>query len=106
MRTSNPKMKIIVAQIIPLGIGNYNAKVQDLNRAIVPWAQGLNKTESPIWVVDQYTGYSGSANNRDGIHPNDGGDTKMADVWYPAVVRAFEAAKADKSVKRGVEFVG
>jgi hypothetical protein len=40
MRTSNPRMKIIVAQIIPLGIGNYNAKVQDLNKAIMPWAQG------------------------------------------------------------------
>ena len=86
-----------IAQIIPLGIGNYNAKVQDLNKAIVPWAQGLNKTESPIWVVDQYTGYSGSTDNRDGIHPNDNGDTKMAGVWYPAVVRAFEAARGDKT---------
>jgi len=88
MRTSNPKMKIIVAQIIPLGIGNYNGKVQELNRAIVPWAQGLNTTQSPIWVVDQYTGFSGSADLRDGVHPNDSGDVKMANVWYPAVVRA------------------
>lgn len=85
-----------VAQIIPIGFGNYNGKIQELNRAIVPWAQGLNKTESPIWVVDQYTGYSGSADNRDSIHPNDAGDTKMLNVWYPALIRAFEAAKADK----------
>jgi lysophospholipase L1-like esterase len=95
-----------VAQIIPLGIGNYNAKVQDLNKAIVPWAQGLNKTESPIWVVDQYTGYSGSADNRDGIHPNDGGDTKMMNVWYPALIRAFEEAKKDKAgTTTGVKFI-
>ncbi|OAG14738.1 SGNH hydrolase [Alternaria alternata] len=98
MRTSNPKMKIIVAQIIPLGIGNYNGKVQELNRAIVPWAQGLNTTQSPIWVVDQYTGFSGSADLRDGVHPNDSGDVKMANVWYPAVVRAFEAARTDRVV--------
>jgi lysophospholipase L1-like esterase len=122
MRTSNPKMKIIVrlsypacayatvsdmhlltlasqvAQIIPLGIGNYNGKVQELNRAIVPWAQGLNTTQSPIWVVDQYTGFSGSANLRDGVHPNDSGDVKMTNVWYPAVVRAFEAARTDRVV--------
>jgi lysophospholipase L1-like esterase len=97
MRTSNPHMKIIVAQIIPLGIGSFNTKIQDLNRAIVPWASRLNKTESPIWVVDQYTGYGGSADNRDGIHPNDGGDVKMAGVWYPALIRAFEAFKADKA---------
>jgi lysophospholipase L1-like esterase len=106
MRTSNPRMKIIVAQIIPLGIGNYNAKVQDLNKAIMPWAQGLNQTQSPIWVVDQYTGYSGSADNRDGIHPNDGGDAKMVAVWYPAVVRAFEAVRGERTQMVGRGFVG
>jgi len=111
MRTSNPKMKIVVAQIIPLGIGSYTSKVQDLNKAIVPWAQGLNTTASPIWVVDQYTGYSGSADNRDGVHPNDAGDTKMANIWYPALIQAFAAAKADKlqalaeEEKREVAFV-
>jgi lysophospholipase L1-like esterase len=78
-----------------MGFGNYNTKIQDLNRAIVPWAQGLNRTESPIWVVDQYTGFSGSADLRDGVHPNDAGDVKMTNVWYPAIVRAFGAAKAD-----------
>jgi lysophospholipase L1-like esterase len=92
-----------------LGIGNYNAKVQDLNKAIVPWAQGLNSTQSPIWVVDQYTGFA-SSDLRDGIHPNDSGDTKMQNVWFPALVRAFAAARADKVKtvveveKTGVEF--
>jgi lysophospholipase L1-like esterase len=94
-----------VAQIIPIGIGNYNTKIQQLNAAIVPWAQGLNKTESPIWVVDQYTGF-GTADLRDGIHPNDAGDVKMANLWYPAVVRAFAAAKTEKAgVKKEVGFV-
>lgn len=79
-----------------MGFGNYNGKVQELNRAIVNWAPGQNKTESPIWVVDQYSGFSGSGDNRDGIHPNDSGDTKMANIWYPALIQAFQAAKADK----------
>jgi len=86
-----------VAQIIPLGLGNFNAKVQQLNAAIPPWAAQQNKTESPIWVVDQYTGFSGSSDNRDGVHPNDGGDTKMMNVWYPALIKAFEAARAEKA---------
>lgn len=98
MRSSNPRMKIVVAQIIPLGIGNYNNKVQDLNRAIIPWAQGLNMTDSPIWVVDQYTGFSGTSDLRDGVHPNDAGDTKMATLWFPAVEKAFEEAAKDKVV--------
>jgi lysophospholipase L1-like esterase len=130
MRTSNPKMKIVVciplhptlpknsnqppnqvAQIIPIGLStSYNAKIQDLNKAIIPWAQGLNTTASPIWVVDQYTGFSGTSDLRDGIHPNDAGDVKMANVWYPALVAALKAAKADKvtaleaEVKREIEF--
>ena len=85
-----------VAQIIPMGFGTFNTKIQELNRAIVPWAQGLNTTESPIWVVDQYTGFSGSSDLRDGVHPNDAGDVKMLNVWYPAIIRAFEAARKEK----------
>lgn len=125
MRDSNPKMKIVVcppsshpntlrpatktkasgltkspgkqvAQIIPMGMGNFNAKIQQLNAAITPWAQAANTTESPVWVVDQYTGYSGSADNRDGIHPNAGGDDKMVNVWLPALLGAFQAARADQ----------
>ncbi|KAK4158914.1 Lysophospholipase/Carboxylesterase [Cladorrhinum sp. PSN259] len=97
MRDHNPRIKIVVAQIIPLGMGNYNSKVQQLNAAIPTWAAQQNKTESPIWVVDQYTGFSGTSDNRDGVHPNDGGDTKMMNKWYPALVQAFQAAKADKT---------
>ncbi len=39
-----------------MGFGSYNTQIQSLNAAIIPWAKGLNTTESPIWVVDQYTG--------------------------------------------------
>jgi len=78
-------------------MGNFNTKVQQLNAAIPTWATQQNTTESPIWVVDQYTGFSGSSDNRDGVHPNDAGDTKMMNVWYPALVKAFQAAKAEKT---------
>jgi lysophospholipase L1-like esterase len=124
MRSNNPRMKIVVrtlsilvspilsihttylqvAQIIPIAIGNFNTKIQQLNTAIVPWAQGLNSTVSPIWVVDQYTGFNAGADLRDGVHPNDAGDGKMLNVWYPALVRAFAAARAGKVVTAGVEF--
>ncbi|KAF2875573.1 SGNH hydrolase-type esterase domain-containing protein [Massariosphaeria phaeospora] len=86
MRTSNPKMKIVVAKIIPVTYTAANTQVQALNAAIGPWAQGLNTTASPIWVVDQYTGFSVSGDLRDGVHPNDSGDTKMMNVWYPALI--------------------
>ena len=31
------------------------------------------------------------------MHPNDAGDVKMLNVWYPAVIKAFAAAKAEKT---------
>jgi len=107
MRTSNPRIKIVVAQIIPIGIGSFNTKIQDLNKAIPPWATKLNSTSSPIWVVDQNTGFSGTSDLRDGVHPNAAGDKKMAAVWEPALVHAFAVAKADKTAalkERGLPF--
>ncbi|KAF2183023.1 carbohydrate esterase family 3 protein [Zopfia rhizophila CBS 207.26] len=100
MRDSNPKMKIVVAQIIPMGMGSYNTKIQDLNKQIVPWAQSKNSTNSPIWVVDQYTGFSGSSDLRDGVHPNDSGDTKMMNVWYPALINAFSVVQKSRVQER------
>tara|TARA_R110002003_G_scaffold143_15_gene13299 strand:+ start:1556 stop:2386 length:831 start_codon:yes stop_codon:yes gene_type:complete len=86
-----------VAQIIPIGIGSYNTQIQALNAAIPAWARGLNSTASPIWVVDQYAGFNAATDLRDGVHPNDAGDVKMLNVWYPAVVRALEAARAERA---------
>ena len=88
-----------------MGLGSYNTKIQDLNKAIPTWAQGMNSTDSPIWIVDQYTGFSGSSDLRDGVHPNASGDKKMADKWYPALITALTAAKAEKLKTREVEFV-
>jgi len=124
IRTANPRMKIIVstltcpkyhcrpkgkpclvvltcvqvAQIIPMmrDHAHQDATAVALNQQLIPWAQGLNKTESPIWIVDQHTGMTDS-DMRDGLHPNDAGDTKMANVFYPALLAAFSAAKANKA---------
>jgi lysophospholipase L1-like esterase len=79
-----------------MGTGSFNTKIQALNTAIIPWAQKMNKTESPIWTVDQYTGFNGAADLRDGVHPNASGDKKMAAVWEPALIHAFSVAKDDK----------
>lgn len=84
-------------------MGNYNTKIQQLNAAIPTWAAGLNKTESPIWIVDQYTGFA-SSDLRDGVHPNASGDQKMLNKWYPALLTAFAAAKAEKQASAAVEF--
>ncbi|GAB1309956.1 hypothetical protein MFIFM68171_00166 [Madurella fahalii] len=86
MRDSNPAMRIIVAQIIPLPA--QDRKVQELNQAIPVWAASKNSTGSPIWIVDQWMNFT-SADLYDGIHPSDSGDLKMADKFYPALVHAI-----------------
>ncbi|MFC4584965.1 cellulose binding domain-containing protein [Sphaerisporangium corydalis] len=90
MRVSNPAMKILVAQIIPMNPSTCAECAQRavaLNAAIPSWAQSKTTTQSPVVVVDQWTGFSTSADTYDGVHPNSTGDQKMANKWYPALVQ-------------------
>jgi lysophospholipase L1-like esterase len=74
-------------QIIP---NNFiNPGVQALNKAIPAWAVSNNTTKSPIWVVDQYTGFP-TSDLGDGIHPNAAGDAWMAAKWFPTLERAIK----------------
>ena len=67
----------------------------DLNAAIPAWAASLTTAASPITVVDQWTGFddphelwfvAGAATDTyDGVHPNDAGNVKIANRWYPSV---------------------
>ncbi|KAK3385461.1 SGNH hydrolase-type esterase domain-containing protein [Podospora didyma] len=91
MRASNPAMRIIMAQIIPLPA--VNKAVQDLNAAIPALAASKNSTASPVWLVDQFTNFT-SADLKDGIHPSASGDIKMANVFYPALVQAIKSLQA------------
>jgi lysophospholipase L1-like esterase len=41
-----------------------------------------NTAQSPVVVVDHYTGFSLAIDSDDTIHANDSGERKMADRWY------------------------
>lgn len=92
MRASNPNMKILVAQIIPMnptGCGTCGQRVVELNNAIPGWASGKTTTASPIRVVDLWTGFSTATDTFDGVHPVTSGFQKMSDDWYPALTAAL-----------------
>lgn len=92
MRASNASMKILVAQIIPLNPANCAAcaqRVVDLNAAIPAWAAGKTTAQSPITVVDQWTGFNPVTDTNDGAHPNDLGNQKIADKWFPPLATAL-----------------
>jgi lysophospholipase L1-like esterase len=96
MRAQNPNMKILVAQIIPMdgrSCATCAQGVINLNAAIPAWAAGLSTAQSPITVVDQWTGFDDTTDTGDGVHPNDVGIQKISDRWYPAVVAALGGAQ-------------
>ena len=92
MRASKAGMRILVAQIIPMNpstCAECAARVVNLNAAIPAWAASLTTAASPITVVDQWTGFNDATDTYDGVHPNDAGNVKIANRWYPAVSAAI-----------------
>ncbi|MBZ3900067.1 GDSL-type esterase/lipase family protein [Streptomyces griseiscabiei] len=96
MRASNPDMKILVAQLIPMnpsGCADCGRRVVALNTRIPGWARATSTSRSPVTVVDQWTGFNTSSDTYDGVHPSASGNEKIAARWYPALTAAL-----DKSV--------
>ena len=92
MRAANPAMKILVAQIMPMTPANCAdcaQRVTAFNAAIPPWAAATSTAASPVTVVDQWTGFDTATDTPDGVHPNDNGNRKIADRWYPALTAAI-----------------
>ncbi|MFI1507885.1 GDSL-type esterase/lipase family protein [Streptomyces sp. NPDC020597] len=88
MRAANPSMKVLVAQIIPIDPSNCTgcaARTVAFNQRIPAWARGISTAQSPVTVVDQWTGFDSATDTYDGVHPNASGDAKMAARWYPAL---------------------
>ncbi|WP_347331751.1 GDSL-type esterase/lipase family protein [Marinimicrobium locisalis] len=101
MRANNPAMAILVAQIIPMdpneSCGQCNQRVQALNAAIPGWAQNLGTEQSPIVVVDQYSGFDYNADTYDGVHPNDSGDEKIAEAWFGSLTEVLDGGSTSES---------
>lgn len=81
-RNTNPKVKILLCKIIPAT--RYSSKIIALNEEIPGLAASKSTANSPVIVVDQWTGYSARDDNisGDGIHPNAKGEQKMATRYY------------------------
>jgi lysophospholipase L1-like esterase len=83
LRSVVPNVKILLAQVIPET--GHTAEWPDLNSRIATLASQKTTTDSPITLVDQYTGFNASADTFDGIHPNESGERKMSAKWFSAL---------------------
>ncbi|MET7280086.1 cellulase family glycosylhydrolase [Kribbella sp. NPDC005582] len=102
MRASNPRIKLVMARIIPMNPSGCTAcgqRVVDLNSAIPGWARAHSTAASPITVVDQWSGFNTATDTADGVHPNStSGIQKIERRWYPAVVAALPPTLAPEAV--------
>ncbi len=96
IRKKNPRVKIFVAQIPPLGkqwsnkalCGNkvtYREALINFNKKVKVLAAKKNTATSKVIIVYQYSGINPATDMYDDIHPNANGERKMAERWYKAV---------------------
>ncbi len=85
LRKHNPRVEILLAQLIPLAGTTANVQVQKLNDLLPDMAQSITTDDSPVHIVNQYEGFDAFKDTNDGIHPNESGIVKMAQRWHEAL---------------------
>ena len=89
LRQKNPNVRILIAQISPTAdtFRNANSGLVEYNEKVLAYAQGATTLASPIVVVDMNTGWSTAQfTQADGIHPNNQGESQLAQRWTNALV--------------------
>jgi lysophospholipase L1-like esterase len=89
-RAQNPNVIFVVSKLIPMSPSGCSAcptRIVNLDALITDaWATTNATAASPIYIVDQWTGFDSTTDTGDGVHPNLTGAQKMADQAYAAVV--------------------
>lgn len=96
-RAANPRVVVLLAQVIPAGKLPKYSYLPELNRELARLAARLHSTLQPVVVVDQATGFDWKTDTVDDhVHPNAAGAAKMAARWLaalaPFVLRPLEPA--------------
>lgn len=85
LRNANPDVDVLLAALIPLVYEEVNERVREFNRLLASLAQELDRPGSQVVLVDHYTGFEPRHDTYDGVHPDESGATKMAEIWYEAL---------------------
>jgi hypothetical protein len=83
LRSVRPGIVVLLAQIIPNTVNN--TAVQQLNTQIATLAGQKSTAQSPVVLVDQFTGFSTSQDMYDALHPDESGEQKIANKFYAAL---------------------
>ncbi len=94
-RKANPKVTILLAQVIPSGKLPKYSYLPELNRELAKLAAKLHRPEQKVILVDQATGFDWKTDAvADRVHPNEGGAEKMAGRWFQALKPLLPAKAA------------
>ncbi len=89
-RSQNPAVIFFVSKIIPLnpsGCSSCASNVTSLDAAITTsWASTNSTATSPVYIIDNWTGFDTTTDTADGCHPNVAGAQKMATVTSNALI--------------------
>ena len=93
-RAQNPRVVILLAQVITSGKLPKYAYLPDLNRAIAELAARLDTPSQRVILVNQAEGFDPMEDAiADHVHPNARGADKMATKWFDALVKVLEKPK-------------
>ena len=89
---TDPKVLVVVAQIIPSLQDGLNTRIQTYNAAIPAVVQMRASAGKHVVMVDMYGAFTKNANFKtayfppgNDLHPNVAGYVVMSDTWYPAI---------------------
>jgi len=86
LRAVNPRVTVLLAQVIPAGKLPKYSYLPDLNVALASLAHRLDRPEQRVILVDQASGFQWETDTvSDKVHPNARGAEKMAEQWYRAL---------------------
>jgi lysophospholipase L1-like esterase len=100
IRSINPKVTILLAQVIPAGKLPKYSYVPELNRELETLSKDLMSKESKVILVNQADGFDWKTDTiKDKVHPSASGAKKMADKWMDALLPLLDRKNANKALK-------
>lgn len=85
-RRVNPRVTVLLAQVIPSGKLPKYDYIPELNAALATLASRLNSADQPVRLVNQADGFDWHTDTIDDhVHPNAAGAEKMAARWFDAL---------------------
>jgi acyl-CoA thioesterase I len=92
-RKVKPKVRLFAAQHTPQdsdGCNDCENTTLQLNADMVTWAAANTTADSPVTIIDLYTGFVPATDLSDGVHLNVSGSQKVSDRFFAALEPLFK----------------